>query len=184
MKRLNVCLLLGLLLAGGVTSTRVQLPTIELVQSSGLWRVEPHTDRISGEQKIQAKLMTFKAAQDSRKRSIAAGILISCAAGKPYIAILFPGLVSSRVTADLAYRIDGNPGRNITATALLDRRGVYLANEQQVAEFLRQLGPSSTLFVRIASPRIGLSQAEFNTSGAAAAMNTALAKCRPGQRKA
>jgi hypothetical protein len=112
-----------------------------------------------------------------------AGILISCAAGKPYVAILFMGLVSSRATADLAYRIDSHPGKILRATADSDRRGVYLTNQQHVAEFLRQLGPSSRLFVRIDSPRIGLSEAEFNTAGAASAINAALAKCRPGQRK-
>jgi len=183
MKRLNVLLLLGLISAGGVTSAAAQSSAVELVQSSGLWQVQPHTDRISGEQKMLAKLMTFRARQDSHRRAATAGILLTCAAGKPYVAIIFIGLVSSRTTADFSYRIDSNPGRNLTANAYSERRGVALTNEQHVSEFLRQLGPSSTLFVRINSPRIGLSEAEFNTAGAAAAMDAALGKCRPGQRK-
>jgi hypothetical protein len=183
MKRLNICLLVSLLLACGVTSAAAQLAAVERVQSTGLWRVEPHTDRISGEQKTLAKLMTFKATQQSRQRSMTAGLMISCAGGKPYVAILFVGLVSSRATADMSYRFDSNPGRNLKATASSDRRGIHFTNEQHVAEFLRQLGPSSTLVVRVDSPRIGLSEAEFNTAGAAAAIDAALGKCRLGQRK-
>lgn len=183
MKRLNICLLLGPLLFGGVTSSAAQSPAVERVQSTGLWQLRPQVDRISGEQKTLANLMTPKARQQSHKRSITAGLSIFCSSGKPKVAILFVGLVSSRATVDFAYRIDSNPGRQLVVHASSDRRGLELTDERHVAEFLRQLRPSSTLFVRVDSPRIGLSEAEFSTASAAAAIDAALGKCRPGQRK-
>jgi hypothetical protein len=182
MKRLVALMVLGALPACNVT-TAAPPPTVEPVQSRGLWQVQLQTDKASGAQKMVAKLMSVTARQDSRRRSMIAGLLIACASGRPYFAILFDGPVSTRKTAEFGYRIDNNPGKNLMVDALSAGKSVAVTNEQQVAEFLRELGPSSGLYVWIHSRRLGLSTAEFSTAGAAAALDATLRECRPGQRK-
>jgi hypothetical protein len=178
MKPRNVCLLLSLLLAGSVTNSAAQLSAVELVQSRGLWQLRQVTDRISGKQATSANLTTFNVRQQSRKTGNGARLSIFCDSGKPVVFIAFVGLVSSRQTASFAYRIDSNPGQTLTVDASSDRKSLILKDGQHVAEFLRQIGPSSTLFVRVNSPRVGISEAEFSTAGAATAIDAALSECR------
>jgi hypothetical protein len=183
MKRFNVWLLLGLLLAGGVTSAAAQSAALELVQSSGLWQVRQITDQISGKPVTTAQLKTLKVQQQSRKRQQVAQLAIFCASGKPVVLLLFTGPITTRQSVSFVYRIDNNAGQTREAEAAPGHNGMVVKNEHQVGEFLRQIGSSSKLVVRIVSPTVGISEAEFNTAGAAIAMDAALGKCRLGQRK-
>jgi len=183
MKRFNVFHLLGLLLAGGVTNAAAQLSTVERVQSSGLWQVRQITDQISGKPVTTAQLKTPKVQQQSRKRQQVAELAIFCASGKPVVLLLFTGPITTRQSVSFVYRIDNNSAQTLTAEASPGHRGLVIKNERPVAEFLRQIGPSSKLVARIVSPTVGISQAEFSTSGAASAIDAALSPCRPGQRK-
>jgi hypothetical protein len=184
MKRLNICLLVSLLLACGVTSAAAQLAAVELVQSSGLWQVRQITDQISGKPVTTAQLKTPKVQQQDRKRQQVAQLAIFCASGKPVVYFAFSAPITTRQSVSYSYRIDDNPAQSREGEASPGYRGVVVKNEQHVGEFLRQIGPSSKLVVRIVSPTtVGISEAEFSTAGAAAAIDAALSPCRPGQRK-
>jgi hypothetical protein len=177
MERLPAVVVLGLLVGGCVAASALQSPALAPARSLGYWRLEPHVDRITGEHKVFAKLITFQARQVSRRRSTAAQLLLSCHQGKPFAAFAFAGIVSSRKTATLSYRIDKNPGRTVTVDAIADRRTVAITNEEDVSEFLEQLGPSSVLYVRVHSPRTGTSEAEFSPAGAPAAIEEVRDSC-------
>ena len=183
MKRLNVCSLLGLLSAGAVTDAAAQMPTVERVQSSGLWQVRQITGQISGKPVTTALIKTAKVQQQSRRRQQVAELAIFCASGKPVVLLLFSGPITTRQSVSFIYRIDNNAAQTRETDAAPGHRGLVVKNEQNVGEFLRQIGPSSKLVVRIVSPTVGISQAEFSTAGAASAIDIALSPCRPGQRK-
>ncbi len=169
----------GIGLSGCNTTIAVDRTVVsEPVRMTGNWQIDEQTDRILGERKRVAKLLSFRAHQDGRRRAAAAaGLMISCASGAPFVAMLFAGNVSTRKNAVLSYRIDDNPGKTMTVDSLADRKGIAVTDPGQVDDFLRQLGPSSVLLVRIHSPRVGISEAEFSTAGADEAIDSAAGNC-------
>lgn len=179
MKRLNVCLLLGLLLAGGGANPATSSPAVEFMQSSGLWQVRQITDQISGKPVTTAMLRTIKVQQQSRQRRQVAQLAIFCASGKPVVLLMFSAPITTRQSVSFVYRIDNNSAQTLTVEAAPGLRGVVVKDERQVTDFLRQIAPSSRLVARITSPTVGISEAEFSAAGASTAIDAALSPCRP-----
>lgn len=184
MRKLLLCLLVGCAVSGCVvTDDRMGARYVATAPSRpGLWRLQDITDGIARTETTVATIRAHSAIQQSRRKSFTAVLSLFCEKGLPTVHVSFQGVVSSRETAEFAYRADSNPGQTLSAEASSNRKTLILTNERHIDEFLRQRGSANTLFVRSNAPRLGISQAEFSTYGAAEAIEAALRDCLPSTR--
>ena len=119
MRKLLLCLLLGCAVSGCVvTDDRMGARYVATAPSRpGLWRLQDITDGIARTETTVATIRENSAIQQSRRKSFTAVLSLFCEKGLPTVPVSFQGVVSSRETAEFAYRADSNPGQTLSAEA-------------------------------------------------------------------
>lgn len=144
----------------------------------GNWRVERQTDRITGAPISNAWLNTTTSSNTYADFPEPAQLEISCFRDRePMIAFKFRFRVGSSPNAVMGYRFDDKPGREPQARFMWRENRVIIDDKGEAARFLDEMAASQLLYVRIRSLNAGRTAAEFRLDGAAAAVDTALARC-------
>ncbi len=145
----------------------------------GNWRIERQTDRITGQPLSSAFLTT----RDSSNSAVAfpkpASLQLGCFKAAPLVRLSFEFKIGSNQNSVFGYRFDEKPGHEIKARFLQDFKTVVIEDRAEVAQFLREMETSASLYVRIRSLNMGRTAAEFRLNGAADAVKEALAACPP-----
>src|ERR1700712_921332 len=146
--------------------------------SSGNWKIERQTDRITGTAISSAMLMTRNAAHSSVNFAQPAGLQLTCFEGHPIVRISFDHKIGSDKNSTLGYRFDEKPGHDdVASRILLGYQIILIEDKAAVAQFVNDLGGSNTLYVRIRSLNAGRATAEFRLEGSEAAVQAAFADC-------
>jgi hypothetical protein len=147
--------------------------------AAGNWRIERQVDRISGAPISSAYLLTRSVSSSAIVFPPPAQLQVTCFKDRPLVRLGFDFKVGSNRNSVLGYRFDQNPGREPHARFLQDYRTVVIEDQNDVAQFVRELAVSKVLYVRIRSLNAPRSSAEFKLDGAPAAIEAGLAGCSP-----
>src|SRR6195952_1825859 len=146
--------------------------------SSGNWKIERQTDRITGTAISSAMLMTRNAAHSSVNFAQPAGLQLTCFENHPVVRISFDHKIGSDKNSTLGYRFDEKPGRDdVASRILLGYQVIIIDDRAAVSQFVDDLAGSNTLYVRIRSLSAGRTTAEFRLDGSEAAVQAAFADC-------
>src|SRR5437667_281123 len=129
---------------------------------SGNWRVETQVDRITGVAIASAYLTTRKSSHTGVAFPQPALLNLTCFKDQPIARFMFQFKVGSTRNAMLGYRFDEKPGRDSVKVRFVeDYMTVVIEDKTEVAQFLKELGTSSSLYVLIRSLNAGRTSAEF-----------------------
>ncbi len=142
------------------------------------WQVGKTTELVSGEQRLVAQLRTTDVDQQGYRKARGAVLSIFCDGSRVGARVMFLGKVSYSSKVTVRYRTGTHEQKDFQTATSSDRRSIYFSSGAQAAELVRHLGASTKLLVRADAPGPGISQAMFNTAGAADAIATALKECR------
>jgi hypothetical protein len=141
------------------------------------WQVKPQTDKLSGRTVQVAQMATATVKREGLRRDKpTALLLVYCDPRQPTVQIAFSHKITSASTLSFGYRTDSG-SKKFDAQAMSGHRSIELKGPE-ANELLKQLSSSSMIYVRTESRGIGVSQAEFATTGAAAPIAAALKDCR------
>ncbi len=145
---------------------------------SGAWWLATQTDRVTGETQPRATV-TGLASNSYVDNPQPASLQMSCFDGKPLVRIGFEFKVGSDPNSVLGYRFDDKPGRdNVEGVRFLAMdRTVVIEEPAAVAQFVRDMRGSSTVYIRIRSITNGMSTVEFKIDGTEAAIDAAFRQC-------
>jgi hypothetical protein len=174
-------------LLGGCTARDPYVSSANTI-SSGEWKIERQTDRITGNAIASALLWTRNSSHTSEDYAKPAQIQLMCFESKPVARFVFEFKIGSDKNSSLGYRFDDKPGRdNVESRVLLGYNVIVIEEKTAVAQFVDELVSSNVLYLRIRSLNAGRTTAEFRVAGAAAAIQAALAECPvtplPGQKR-
>jgi hypothetical protein len=170
-------LLIAAVLLLGACAGRDPYVYASAVQTSGNWKIERQTDRITGEPIASAFLQTLKSSNTTVAFRRPATLAIGCLKEQPTVRFAFQFKVGSNRNAVLGYRFDEKPGHEIEARFLNDYKNVVIEETPDVALFMSELATSKNLFVRIRSLNAGRTAADFEVTGAPAAIDAIYAQC-------
>jgi hypothetical protein len=146
--------------------------------SSGEWRIERQTDRITGSAIASALLWTRNSSHSGEDFAKPAQMQLTCFEQKPVVRFVFEFKIGSDKNSALGYRFDDRPGRdNVESRILLGYNVIVIEDKTAVVQFIDELVSSNLLYLRIRSLNAGRTTAEFRVAGAAAAVQAALAEC-------
>jgi hypothetical protein len=146
--------------------------------SSGEWKIERQTDRITGNAIASALLMTRNSSHSGVDFAQPAQLQLTCFERNPVVRFTFEFKIGSDKNSALGYRFDDRPGRdNVESRILIGYQVAVIEDKAAVAQFIDELVNSNLLYIRIRSLNAGRTTAEFRVAGAAAAVQTALAEC-------
>lgn len=145
--------------------------------SSGDWRIERQTDRVTGKPISSAILVTRKSSSSESLITQNASMQIGCFMGKPVVEFSFTNKVGTDPNSFLGYRFDDRPGHEIGARFLQKADAVVIEDKAEVAQFVSEMATSHSLYIRLRSLNAGRTSAEFTVDGAPAAIEAALADC-------
>jgi hypothetical protein len=149
--------------------------------SSGNWKIERQTDRITGTAISSALLMTRNAAHSGVNFAQPAGLQLTCFEGHPIVRISFDHKIGSDKNSSVGYRFDEKPGHDHVASRILvGYQIIVIEDKAAVGRFVDDLAGSTTLYLRIRSLNAGRTTAEFRLDGAEAAVQAAFADCPVG----
>src|SRR5262249_37442440 len=112
-----------------------------------------------------------------------ATLAIGCFKEQPTVRFAFEFRVGSNKNAVLGYRFDEKPGHEIEARFLQDLKTVGIEETPDVALFMSELATSKDLYVRIRSLNSGRTAADFEVTGAPAAIEAISAQCPIDQQR-
>jgi hypothetical protein len=165
------------LLLGACVTARDPYVSTAGAKSSGNWRIERQTDRVTGAPLSNAFLRTSTSSNSKVAFPRPAVLSIGCFKEEPIVRIGFDFRVGSNRNSMLGYRFDDKPGHEAEARFLQDYRTVVIEDGEEVAQFAKELATSKVLYVRIRSLNAGRTSAEFKLDGAPAAIEAAFADC-------
>lgn len=140
------------------------------------WQVAPHTDQLAGRTVLVAKMATAAVTREGLRRDKpVAQLLVYCDPRRPAVQIAFSHKITSSNNLSFGYRTDSG-AKKFETTAQSGHRSIELKGADAI-ELVKQISSSSKLYVRTDSRGVGVSQAEFNTGGGAAAIAAALKGC-------
>ena len=153
------------------------------VVTSGQWKIDRISDRVAGAPISSATVsaMASNAAEPFPQRTL---MQLSCFINSPVISFKFEFKVGSERNSFLGYRFDEKPGHETNARFVSSANTVIIEDDAEVAEFVRELATSNVLYIRIRSFNAGRTTAEYQVSGAPAAIASAYATCPVKQPKA
>jgi hypothetical protein len=161
----------------GACTARDPLVSSSAATPSGAWRIERQIDRVTGAPLASAFVTSAGASNSAVDFPKPATMQISCFKDQPLIRFAFEFKVGSNKNSELGYRFDDKPGHEPTARFLQNDMIVVIEDKSAVAEFLKDLASSNSLYIRIRSLNAGRSSAEFRLDGAPAAIEQALGAC-------
>jgi hypothetical protein len=144
---------------------------------SGNWRIEKRPDPITGAAMSNAFMMTSKSSNSTVDFPQPAQLNLLCFKDKPIVRMVFAFKVGSNRETVFGYRFDDKPGHEVTPRILQDYRTVVIEEAADVAQFASELATADVLHVRIRSLNAGRTIAEFQLSGAQAALEAGYAGC-------
>ena len=145
------------------------------------WRVE--AARIESDGPRAVALLSGSALTSKALYPYRAVLEIACYRNAPRVRIGFQFTVTSG-SVRLAYRFDALPERQILVRGRGHRRNILVIEQPaDVTPFLAALSSATTLQIDIRRPPFRYDRASFEVSGAAAAIDQALAPCRTVETK-
>lgn len=175
-----MAVLLGAGLSAGLGACAMRDPyaATPATTTSGNWKIEKQTDRITGVPVPSAMLIVDNASNSFADYAKMASMQLTCFDGKPMVRFAFEFKVGTDPNSTLGYRFDDKPGHdNIAARFLQEYRTVVIEDRAAVTTFANELATSNTLVIRIRSLAAGRTTAEFKLDGAPAALEAAFAGC-------
>jgi hypothetical protein len=146
--------------------------------SSGEWKIERQTDRVTGSNITSASLFTRNASHSAVDFAKTAQLQLICFEGKPVVRFSFDFKIGSDKNSMLGYRFDDKPGHdNVESRVLIGYTVIVIEDKTAVAQFVDELLNSNQLYLRIRSLNGGRTTAEFRVGGAAAAVQAGFAEC-------
>lgn len=141
------------------------------------WQVKPQTDKIAGRTVLVAQMATATVKREGLRRDKpVAQLLVYCDPRQSTVQIAFSHKITSSNNLSFGYRTDSG-AKKFDTQAMSGHRSIELKGVE-ANELLKQLTSSSKLYVRTESRGIGVSEAEFATTGAAPHLAAALKECR------
>jgi hypothetical protein len=169
--------LVGITLLPGCTARDPYVSNSNTI-SSGEWRIERQTDRITGNAIASALLATRNSSHSGVDYAKPAQMQLTCFEGKAVARFAFEFKIGSDKNSALGYRFDDKPGRdNVESRILLGYTVIVIEDKTAMAQFVDELVSSNVLYLRIRSLNAGRTTAEFRVPGAAAAVQAAFAEC-------
>jgi hypothetical protein len=148
---------------------------------SGEWKVEQRADRVADKPAQSAVLTTRSRNANVSKQSPTAPQMASlqllCFDGAAVVRLQFSSDVGSDRNTRMTYKADSNPARRPNARVLQDFQTVMVEDKKDVTQFAADLRGARRLDVTISSLTAGMTTAEFNVDGAAAAIDASFANC-------
>jgi hypothetical protein len=174
-------------LLGGCTARDPYVSNANAI-SSGDWKIERQTDRITGSAITSALLWTRNSSHSGEDYTKPAQMQLMCFENKPVVRFVFEFKIGSDKNSALGYRFDDKPGHdNVESRILLGYTVIVIEDKAAVAQFVDELVNSNTLYLRIRSLNGGRTTAEFRVAGSPAAVQAAFAECPvtplPGQKR-
>jgi hypothetical protein len=145
--------------------------------ASGAWVIERQADRVTGGPISSATVTSRQVSTSSIVFPPSANMQLACFKQDPTIRFGFQFKVGSTRNAELGYRFDDRPGRQVDARFLPGGRVVVIDDTADVVRFVNELGTAQLLYIRIRVLNGGRTSAEFPVVGAQAAIASALAAC-------
>lgn len=168
----------GLSAGLGACAARDPYVATPATKTSGNWKIETQTDRITGAPVPSAMLIINNASNSFADYAQPGSMQLTCFDGKPMVRFAFEFKVGTDPNSTLGYRFDDKPGHdNIAARFLQEYRTVVIEDRAAVTTFANELATSNTLVIRIRSLAAGRTTAEFKLDGAPAALEAAFAGC-------
>ncbi|MBN9593934.1 MAG: hypothetical protein J0G36_01145 [Afipia sp.] len=168
----------GLSAGLGACAARDPYVATPATTTSGNWKIEKQTDRITGAPVPSAMLIINNASNTFADYAQPASMQLTCFDGKPMVRFAFEFKVGTDPNSTLGYRFDEKPGHdNIAARFLQEYRTVVIEDRAAVTTFVNELAMSNMLVIRIRSLAAGRTTAEFKLDGAPAAIEAAFAGC-------
>jgi len=146
------------------------------IVKSGSWRIETQTDRVTG-LPVSSAIVTAMASNTNVMFPQPASLQLLCFIGKPIATFRFDFKIGNDRSSFLGYRFDDKPGHEIGGQFVASAMSVAIEEPAEVAQFVKDLSTSRTLYVRIRSLSAGRTAAEFKVDGAPDAIASAYAKC-------
>jgi hypothetical protein len=153
------------------------------VVKSGQWEIDRISDRVAGAPISSASLKAM-ASNTVEPFPQASVMQLLCFVNSPVVSFKFQFKVGSERNSFLGYRFDENPGRETNARFIASASTAIIEDDTEVAEFVRELATANVLYIRIRSFNAGRTTAEYQVSGAPAAIASAFATCPVKQPKA
>jgi hypothetical protein len=147
------------------------------VQTSGNWKIERQSDRVTDAPISSAFVRTDRSSHSSIPFRQPATLALGCFRGAPTVRFSFNFKVGTNRNSSLAYRFDEMPGHEIKARFLQDASAVVIEETPEVAQFMSELASAKVLYVRIRSLNAGRTAADFPVEGAAPAIDAIYAQC-------
>jgi hypothetical protein len=170
--------IVGIALALSACARDPYVSTTANTVSSGEWKIERQTDRVTGSAIASALLMTKNSSHSGEDFAKPAQLQLTCFERNPLVRFSFEFKIGSDKNSALGYRFDDKPGRdNVESRILLGYTVIVIEDKAMVAQFVDELVSSNMLYLRIRSLNAGRTTAEFRVAGAAAAVQAALAEC-------
>ena len=146
-------------------------------RQAGNWKIETEIDRITGAPSSSAYVKTRQSSNGSIYFPQPAVLQIGCLDKDAVVRIAFDFKIGTTRQSLVGYRFDEKPGHETDARITPDHQTVVLEDRNQVAQFVRELRTSKSLYVRIRSLNAARTSAEFAVEGAPEAIDSALARC-------
>jgi hypothetical protein len=141
------------------------------------WRTEQHLDRTTGAPVSNSVILTRKVSTGSMLIAPPARMQLICFKEQPAVVFAFNFKIGSTRNAEVAYRFDNNPGHQPRGRIVERYQALILQDPNDVAQFVKELAGSETLYLRIrpiTSPR---TSAEFLVAGAGPMIEAAYRTC-------
>jgi len=178
-------MLLLVLALGGCAGAEALAPNVAPLNAApaaaGEWKIDRRADRIADRPQYSAVLITRSqnASVTASSPSLPqyASLQLMCFDNAPIVRFHFNAGVGSDRNSRLAYRFDDKPGQDANARILQDFRTIVIEDMSDVVRFTDDLRRSSRLLVQVMSLTRGQSSAQFNVTGASAAIEAAFSGC-------
>jgi hypothetical protein len=141
-------------------------------ESSGDWQITQKTDPITGLPASTALLRSSKTMNSALAVTPASYLQLGCFKAKPSVGLAFDFDVGSTKDSEFGYRFDAKPGRQISPRFLSNHKTIVIEEKADVERFAAELTASN-----VRSLTEGQTRAEFQVSGARAAIDAAFAGC-------
>jgi len=146
-------------------------------KTSGDWRIEQQTDRITGAPLASAMLTTRKVSNAAILFPEPVIMQLLCFRGQPAVLLRFPFKIGSNRNGEFGYRFDEKPGHEPTVRYVDDYKTVAIEDREVVRQFADEMANANVLYVRTRALNAMRSSAEFHVEGAAEAIAHAFASC-------